>query len=149
MTGSVGLLLVGAALSAIALSTFAWRVSRADTSDPERLIGQLRLAQWTALLYAATGGTWMGLAVTARADVLANVDMTVGIMAVVIAGAVLLLEPKTALLTLAIAFVAHALVDIAHRPGWLSPAIAPQRFIAGCAAYDVYVAALCFWARGR
>ena len=54
-----------------------------------------------------------------------------------------------ALMTLAIAFVAHALVDIAHRPGWLSPAIAPQRFIAGCAAYDVYVAALCFWARGR
>jgi len=148
VTGSVGLLFLAAALSAIALSSFAWRVTRA-ASDPERLIGQLRLAQWTALLYAATGGTWMGLAVTAHADVLANLDMTLGIAAVVVAGAVLLLEPRTALLTLAIAFVAHALVDIAHRPGWLSPVIAPQRFIAGCAAYDVYVAALCFWARGR
>ena len=148
MTGTVGLLFVAAALSAIALATFAWRVSQAATS-PERLIGQLRLAQWTALLYAATGGTWMGLAVAAQANMLSNVDLTLGVLAVVIAAFVLQLEPRTALLTLAAAFVAHALVDIAHRPGWLSPAIAPRRFIVGCAVYDIYVAALCFWARGR
>jgi hypothetical protein len=149
VTGTVGLLLVAFVLSGLALGSYAWRVTRIDSSQPDRLIGELRLAQWTALLYAATGGTWIGLAVIAQADLLANIDLLLGVTAVVLAAFVLRLEPRAALLTLAIAFVAHALLDIAHRPGGLSPTIAPQRFIVGCAAYDIYLAALCFWTRGR
>lgn len=143
------MLFVAAVLSGVAIGSFAWRLTRIDPSQPQRLIGELRLAQWTALLFAATGGMWMGFAVAAQTDVLANIDLTLGVMTVGLAAIVLQLEPKAALITLAAAFVGHALIDIAHRPGWLSPAIAPRRFIVGCAAYDVYLAAICFWARGR
>ncbi len=70
-------------------------------------------------------------------------------MVAIVAALVLLLEPRQALLVLALAFAAHAVVDISHRPGWLSAAVAPRWFIVGCALYDVFIAALCFWARRR
>jgi hypothetical protein len=40
-------------------------------------------------------------------------------------------------------------VDIAHRPGWLSPDLAPRWYIVGCASFNVYLAALCYLARRR
>ena len=148
MTGPVGLLVIAAALAGITLGSYAWRLTRLDPS-PQRLIGELRLAQLAAVLYATTGAIWIGFAIVAGTNVLANVDVTLVVMAVVVAAFSLQLEPRAALLTLSVAFVVHALVDIAHRPGMLAPTIAPQRFIVGCAAYDVYLAAICFWARGR
>ena len=149
MTGPVGLLLIAVVLAGATLGSFAWRVTRVDPSHPQRLVGELRLAQMTAIFYAATGAVWIGLAIGADANVLANVDVTLGVMAVVVGALSLQLEPRAALLTLSIAFVVHALLDIAHRPGMLSPTLAPQRFIVGCAVFDVYLAAICFWARGR
>jgi hypothetical protein len=149
VTGTVGLLLVAAVLFGLALGGYGWRLTRIDPAQPERLIGELRLAQLGAILLAVTAGSWIGLAVAANPDPVANVDVTLGLGYIVLAVIVLHLDPRQALFTLAVAFVLHALIDIAHRPGWLSPALAPRPFIVGCAAFDIYVAAICFWARRR
>jgi hypothetical protein len=45
---------------------------------------------------------------------------------------------------LALAFAAHAVVDIAHRPGLLPDGIAPRWYAVGCAILDVYIGALCY-----
>jgi hypothetical protein len=42
------------------------------------------------------------------------------------------------------AFAAHALIDILHRPGMLSPDLAPRWFVVGCAVHDVVMGALCY-----
>ena len=149
MTGTVGLIFLAAVLSGLALGSYGWRLTRIDPEQPARLIGELRMAQLAATLLAVTGGAWIGLAVTAATDPLANVDVTLNVATIVVAVVALRAEPRQALLLLAAGFVVHALIDIAHRPGGLSTAIAPRRFIVGCAAYDVYVAAICFWTRRR
>ena len=149
MDDTARLVLVAFALSGSALGVFAWRIAAIDPAQPQRLIGELRLAQWVAILLAVTGGAWLGLAIRAGTEPLAGLDVTVSIGSAVLAAVALVSEPRQALGLLAGAFMAHALVDIAHRPGWLSPAMAPRWFAVGCSAYDVYIAALCYWARKR
>ena len=149
MTDTARLLLVAAVLSASALAAFAWRLMRSDPGAPERLIGELRLAQAGAILLAVVGGAWLGLGVAHEADLLSGLDVSIAIVYAILAILAMQLEPRQALLLLAAAFVAHALIDIAHRDGGLSPAVAPRWFIVGCAAYDVFVGAVCFWARRR
>jgi hypothetical protein len=79
----------------------------------------------------------------------AHLDAAIGVGFVALAGLVLLREPRDGLFLAAAAYILHALVDLAHRPGWLSPDLAPRWYIVGCASYDVYIAALCYWARRR
>jgi len=136
-------------LAASALGVFAWRVAAIDPAQPQRLVGQLRLAQWIAIVLAVTGGAWLGLAIAASGDSLATLDITVSVATAVVAAVALVIDPRQALALLAGAFMAHALVDIAHRPGWMSPAVAPRWFTVGCAVFDVYMSALCYWARRR
>lgn len=136
-------------LSGSALGVFAWRVAAIEPTQPQRLIGELRVAQAMALLLAVTAGAWLGLAIHAGGEPLAGLDVTVSVFAVIVAAFALVSDPRLALAILSAAFMAHALVDVAHRPGWLSPILAPRWFIVGCAAYDVYLAALCYWARRR
>jgi hypothetical protein len=143
------LLLMAAVLSASLLWLFAWRLTRLDGHDAARVIGELHLAQWAALLLAAIGAVPIGLAV-ARDTVLAGtLDVSIGLIFLGIAGVVQRREPREALLLATGAFVLHALIDIAHRPGWLSTELAPRWYIVGGAVYDVYLAALCYWARRR
>jgi hypothetical protein len=149
MTDTARVLLTAAVLSGSALGVLAWRVGRTDASAPERLVGELRLAQWAALLLAATSGLPMGLAVALPSMPDAHLDAAIGVAFVGLAGIVLLRDPREGLFLAAAAFVLHALVDLAHRPGWLSAELAPRWYVVGCASYDVYVAALCYWARRR
>jgi hypothetical protein len=136
-------------LAGSAMGVFAWRVSALEPAQPQRLIAELRLAQVLAVILAVTGGAWLGLAVAARGETLAGLDITVSLAAAIVAAMALLSDPRQALGLLAAAFMAHALADIAHRPGWLAPTIAPRWFTVGCAAFDVYLAALCYWVRRR
>ncbi len=149
MTDTARILLTGALLSLSALAVFTWRLLQVDPSHPQRLIGELRFAQFGAAILALTGGTWLGLAVAHAADPFAALDVSLGVAYALVAVIVLHLEPRHSLLVLTGAFVLHALIDIAHRPGGLSPTVAPDWFIVGCAGYDVLVGALCFWARRR
>jgi nicotinamide riboside transporter PnuC len=149
MTDTGRALLAAAALSLAAMATLAWRIARTDPGGPERLIGELRLAQWAAVLLAAVAAIPIGLAVARLADTTSNLDAALGAVLVGVAGIVLQREPREGLLLVAAAFVVHALIDIAHRPGWLSADLAPRWFTVGCATYNVCLAALCYWGRRR
>jgi len=144
---SAVLLLTAALLSAVTIGFYASQIRRLEGAP--RLVGELRLSQWMALLLVVIGSIPVGFAIAANAGPVGNIDITEGIVFVVLAGLVLHSEPRGALAIAIGGFIVHALTDIAHRPGWLSPAIEPQWYAAGCAAYDVVVAALGYWARRR
>lgn len=142
-------LLTAAVLSAIALATFAWRVTRIDVEDTDRLIGELRLMQWAGVMLAGVSGIPIGLALAASTAPLAHLDIAVAAIFVGLAGLVLQRDPREGLLLACAGFFAHALIDIAHRPGWLSPDLAPRWYTIGCAIYNVFLAGWCFWVRRR
>jgi hypothetical protein len=149
VTESARVLLTAALLSASALAVFAWRVNRIELSQPHRIVGELWLAHWAAILLAAVASIPIGLAIAASGVPVAQLDVAIGIAFIVVAGIILRREPHDALLLAAVAFVAHALIDVAHRPGLLSPDLAPRWYTAGCATYNLYVAAICYWVRRR
>jgi hypothetical protein len=149
MNDTVRVLLAAAVLSLAAIATLAWRITRADPTQAERLIGELRLAQWAAVLLAGVSAVPIGLAVAHVADLMSNLDAALGVVLVGLAGIVLQREPREGLLLVAGGFVLHALLDIAHRPGWLSADLAPRWFTVGCATYNVCLAAICYWVSRR
>ena len=149
MSDTARVLLTAALLAASTTGFFTWRLSRLDPSGPERLIGSLRLAQWAALLLAATGAVSIGLAVSNELLPSGTIEVTLGVAFVLFGAFVLSREPREALLFAAAGFLAHVLVDIAHRPGLLEPDLAPRWYVVGCAVFDVYIATLCYWVRRR
>jgi hypothetical protein len=149
VTDAARVLLTAAVLSATAFSVFAWRLTRVDAHSPERLIGELRLAQWGVLLLAAIGATNIGFGVAASAEPAAGLEVALGVAFLVVAAFLLSRDPREALRVLTGAFVAHALVDIAHRPALLPPSLEPRWYAIGCAIFDVWIAAVCFWERRR
>jgi hypothetical protein len=146
-TGRV--LLTAAILSGSTLGVFAWRITRIDAAQADRLIAELRLAQVAAVLLAALGAMPIGLAVAAEQVPGAHLDATLGIAFVVFAGFVLLQQPHEALLVASLGFLAHALVTMAHRPGLLPPDVVPRWLAIALATCDVYLAAICYGARRR
>jgi len=143
------IMLAAAVLSAASVSLLAWRTTRIEISHPNRLISELHLARWAAILLAAVGAISIGLAL-GNADVaVSTADIAMGVVFVGVAGLVLQRDPRESLLVAAGAFIIHALVNLAHRPGWLSPDVIPHWYAVGCATYDVFIAGLCFWARKR
>jgi hypothetical protein len=141
--------LTAAAVSAAAVTLLARRVVSADPSQPDRMIGELRVARWGAVLLAALGGISVGLA-SGRPDLgTAHIDAALGAVFVGLGGIILHREPRDGLAMAAGGFVLHALVSLAHRPGWLSADVAPHWYSAGYATFDVYLAGLLYWVRRR
>lgn len=144
MTSQVALFfLVMAVMFAAPLAWFAWRLATFPPDSPERLVGELRLSQASAIVLALDAAVYAGLAAAAETVPGAAPDVA---LAGAFAGASMLAqlsEPRRALTLLALAFAAHALVDIAHRPGLL-PVIAPQWLAVGGASFDLLFAAICF-----
>jgi hypothetical protein len=129
-----------------ALTWQAVRATMVPVSSPERLVAELRLAQMAALLLALSAGAYIGLAVAHEAEPGVGVDIALTVGFFVTAAATLVRDPRQALTILAIAFAAHAILDVAHRPGWLLPdGMAPRWYSIGCAVYDVYIGALCYF----
>jgi hypothetical protein len=143
------LLMVAAVLAAATFSLQAWRLTRLDAHDPARVVGELHFAHWAALVLAAVGAVPIGLAVAHESVLAGTLDVTIGVGVIVVAGVVLRREPREALLVAAVGFITHALVDVAHRPGWLAPELMPRWYAVGCAVFDVYIGALCYWSRRR
>jgi hypothetical protein len=139
-------LLTFALLSSTALGVYVRKLSRLDSGGPDRLVGQLRLAQWAALVLAAMGSVPIGSTIAHEAAPLGTLEVTLGLAFIVAAAVVLLREPREALLLAAGAFVLCALVTLAHRPSGLPP-IAPGWYTAGSAIYALFFAAVCYWAR--
>lgn len=149
MTDTGRVLLTGTLLSGVALSMFAWRVRHTDPDDAERLIGELRLGQWMAVMLAGMSGIPIGVALSRVAMPLAHLDAALAVAFIAVAGFVLQRDPREGLLVASLGFIAHALIDIAHRPGWLPPDLSPRWFTTGCAMFNVYLAGWCFWVRRR
>src|SRR5687768_9669617 len=128
---------------ASALAWFSWRLTQLPSDSPDRVVGELRLSQAASTVLALTAATYAGLAAAAEATAGASAD--VAIAGAFAAAALLahLREPRAALTLLAAAFAAHALVDIAHRPGLL-PVLAPRWLAVGGASFDLVFAAICF-----
>jgi hypothetical protein len=149
VTDTARVLLTAAVLSGVTMATFAWRVMRTEASHPDRLVGELRLAQWAAVLLAGIGAIPIGAAVVHTTLSVGGADAAIGVVFVGIAGLVLQRPPREALLLATGGFLLHALVNLAHRPGWLAPDLAPRWWTVGCAIYDVLLAAICYGARHR
>ena len=126
---------------------FTWqsiKTSRIPVSSPERLVAELRLAQIAALLLALAGGAYIGFAVANEARPGTGVDVVLAVGFFLVAATTLVRDPRQALTILALAFAAHAVVDVAHQPGLLPDGIAPRWYAIGCAVLDVYIGALCY-----
>lgn len=114
------------------------------TSSPERLVEELRLAQMAALLLTLTAGAYIGFAVVRENEPGVGLDIAFTVGFLVVAAYTMLRDPRQALTIVALAFAAHAVLDVAHRPGLLPEALAPRWYTIGCAVFDVYIAALCY-----
>jgi hypothetical protein len=126
---------------------FTWlaiRTARIPPSSPDRLISELRLAQFAAVLLALTAGAYIGFAVSHEAQQGVGFDIALAVGFLVVGGSTLVRDPRQALTMLALGFAAHAVVDVAHRPGLLPDGVAPRWYLIGCAVYDVYIGALCY-----
>jgi len=126
---------------------FTWqsiRTSAVPTAAPQRLIEELRLGQMAALLLTLTAGAYIGFAVVREYEPGVGLDIALGATFLLVAAITMLKDPRQALTILALAFAAHAVVDVAHRPGVLPESLAPRWYSIGCAVYDVYIGALCY-----
>ena len=120
--------------------------ARVSVSSPDRLVAELRLAQLAALLLALSAGAYIGLAVAHEALRGVGFDVALAVGFFVVAASTLVRDPRQALTILALAFAAHAILDVAHRPGWPLPdGVAPRWYSISCAVYDVYIGALCYF----
>ena len=139
-------IVVAFAMLGAALTWQAVRAAMVPVSSPERLVAELRLAQLAALLLSLSAGAYIGLAVAHEAERGVGVDVALTVGFFVTAAATLVRDPRQALTILALAFAAHAVLDVAHRPGWLLPdGMAPRWYSIGCAVYDVFIGALCYF----
>ena len=137
---------VAFAMLGAALTWQAVRAAMVPVSSPERLVAELRLAQLAALLLSLSAGAYVGLAVAHETEPGVGVDIALSVGFFVTAAATLVRDPRQALTILALAFAAHAILDVAHRPGWVLPdGMAPRWYSIGCAVYDVYIGALCYF----
>jgi hypothetical protein len=137
------LLLVGLAL----IAGFTWmvlRTVRLPTSSPDRLVAELRMAQFAAVLLALMGGASLGLTAASETRPDVAIEAAVALAFFTVATIAPLRDPREALTVLALAFCAHALVDISHRPGLLPDQLAPRWFVVGCAIHNLCAGVLCY-----
>lgn len=126
---------------------FTWqsvRTSVVAASSPQRLVEELRLAQMAALLLTLTAGAYVGFAVVRENEPGVGLDVALAVSFLLVAAFTMVKDPRQALTIVALAFAAHAVLDVAHRPGMLPDALAPRWYSIGCAVYDVYIAVFCY-----
>jgi uncharacterized protein DUF6010 len=128
-------------------AAFTWqsvRTSSIPTSSPQRLIDELRLAQMAALLLTLAAGAYIGFAVGRENEPGVGFDISFAVCFLLVAAVTMVRDPRQALTIVALAFAAHAILDVAHRPGLLPDGLAPRWYAIGCAVFDVYIGALCY-----
>jgi hypothetical protein len=126
---------------------FTWqavRTAATPPASPQRLVDELRLAQMAALLLVLSAGAYIGFAVVRENEPGVGFDIAIAVCFLLVAAVTMVREPRQALTIVALAFAAHAVVDVAHRPGLLPEALAPRWYAIGCAVFDVYIGALCY-----
>ena len=144
MTEGFRTLLVAAIALSAGFALQAIRTAAIAVNSPDRLVAELRLAQIAALLLTLGAGAYLGFAAAHDASAGVGLDVALAGGFFVLAGYTLTCDPRQALTLLALGFGAHALLDIAHRPGVLPEDITPRWYAIGCATYDVIMGALCY-----
>lgn len=129
---------------AIGFGWHAIRTARIPPSSPDRLVSELRLSQFAALLLTLSAGAFVGFAVAAENQQGVGFEVAFAVGFLIIAASTLVRDPRHALTVLALAFAAHAILSVAHRPGLLFESIAPRWYLVGSATYDVCIGALCY-----
>jgi hypothetical protein len=127
---------------------FSWqglRTAAIPVSSPDRLVAELRLAQVGALLLAACAAAYFGFAATHEYLPGAGLDVAFSLGFGLIAASTIMRDPRQALTMVALAFAAHAVLDVAHRPGFLPEDLAPRWYSVGCAIFNVYIGAMAYW----
>jgi hypothetical protein len=128
--------------------TFGWlaaRTARTPAGSHERLVAELRMTQLASLILVLVSGAYLGFAAWQESRLGAGLDVALALGFVTVAFTAQTRAPREALTLLAVAFAAHALVDLAHGPGWLPAGVAPRWYLVGCAAFNVCLGALCYW----
>jgi hypothetical protein len=136
-----------AVVGATLVAMIAWlsvRALRLPPTDPNRLVAELRLAQLAAVVLAFVGAAYVGLAAAQPAVRGGSLDVALALGFLIVAATAPLRDPREALTMLALAFVAHAVGDALHRPGWLPDALVPGWYAVGCAVQNSIAAALCY-----
>lgn len=126
---------------------FTWqsiRTASIPPASPERLVEELRMAQMAALLLSLTAGAYIGFAVVRENEPGVGLDIALAVGFLLVAALTMVRDPRQALTIIALAFAAHAVLDVAHRPGLLPDALAPRWYAIGCAVYDVVIGAVCY-----
>ena len=144
MTDAARALLVAGTVLAIALIRLLVTATRADPASPQRLIAELRLAQFSALLLMLTAGVYIGFALAHASTTGSGLDVALGVGFLVLASVAITQAPGRALTWLAVAFIGHAVVDLLHGAGILPAEALPDWYATACAIYDVAIAAVCY-----
>jgi hypothetical protein len=144
MSEAARMILIASVAFAVGFTWHGVRTARIPVASPDRLVAELRLAQIAALLLAMTAGAYIGFAVTHEDQPGSGLDIALAGMFFLVAASTMVRDPRQALTILALAFAAHAVVDVVHRPGGLPDGIAPRWYILGCAVFDVYIGAVAY-----
>lgn len=135
---------VGSIALGLILGWLAWQAATHDPHAPERLVTELRLAQMSALLLTLAAGVYFGFAIAHEDTPGTGLDIAIAVGFFMVAAISTTWEPSRALTMLALAWGAHALVDLAHGTNTLPAAIVPSWYVTACAIYDVCIAGLCY-----
>ena len=145
MSEALRTILVAAVALGAGFSLQSLRTAAIPVASPDRLVAELRLAQIGALVLTLVAGAYLGFAAAHETRVGVGVDIALAAGFFVLAAYTLTCDPRQALTLLALGFAAHAILDIAHRPGVLPDGLAPQWYTVGCATFDVVLGALCYF----
>ncbi|MCH7746808.1 MAG: hypothetical protein IH939_01800 [Acidobacteria bacterium] len=144
MTDAARAFLVAAIALAIATIRLSVIATTADPASPQRLIAELRLAQFAALLLVLTAGVYIGFALAHESTTGSGLDVALGVGFLVLASVAISQSPRRALTLLAIGFAGHAVVDLLHGARVLPAEALPNWYATACAIYDVAIAAVCY-----
>ena len=128
-------LLVAAGAIGAGLSLPVHQDATIPVSSPERLVAELRLAQIAALMLTLVGRRVSSGSRRRRMDGPASGSTSPWRPASSCSCAyTMICDPRQALTLLALGFAAHAIIDVAHRPGVLPDGVAPRWYTVGCAS---------------
>ncbi len=144
MTDAARAFLVAAIALAIATIRLSVIATTADPASPQRLIAELRLAQFAALLLVLTAGVYIGFALAHESTTGSGLDVALGVGFLVLASVAISQSPRRALTLLAVGFAGHAVVDLLHGARVLPAEALPNWYATACAIYDVAIAAVCY-----
>jgi uncharacterized membrane protein HdeD (DUF308 family) len=144
MTEASRTILIAAVSVAAGMTWQGWRTAAIPLTSPDRLVAELRLAQVAALILMASASAYLGFASTHEAQPGVGLDIALAAGFGIVAAVTLVRDPRQALTLLALAFAAHAVVDVGHRPGLLPEGVAPRWYALGCAVFNVYIGAVTY-----